>query len=179
MAVELTPDAAALNLGDSVRFVLTVTTTPGGGTYAVAWTTSDASAASVDSTGLVIALAQSPSVSICATASLGHGSSSMKSCAVVLLQFPRCVEPDSPLIPANGWLHVGDVQQYQIPPAQMAGRSAGEIRWSVIQPATARIDSLTGVLTAVGVGTADIVAIDQLYSSPCPHEWRAVVVVVQ
>jgi hypothetical protein len=67
--------------------------------------------------------------------------------------------------------------QFQIPAAQLAGRSPNEIRWTLDFPATAKIDSLTGVMTAVGPGGTDVIATDVLLTSPCPHEWRATVLV--
>ena len=176
--VAVTPDVSTISVGQSVRIVATVSTNPSGSAYAVAWTTSDAAAAVVDSTGLVFGVAASPGVSICATASTGNVSSDVTGCARIVVQpTPVCFGPSGSLIPSVDTLHVGEVAQFQIPAAQLSGRDPGEIRWTVDQPATAGIDSLTGVVTARSVGGTDVVATDQLSTSPCPHDWRAIVIV--
>ena len=172
------PVTATVSVGQSVRLVATVTTNPGGRAYALTWTSSDADAASVDSTGLAEGMAASPAVSICATATAGSVSADVQACATLVVSpAPACFGPSGSLIPSVDTLHVGDVAQFQIPAAQLVGRDAGEIRWTVDYPATASIDSLTGVVTAVSVGGTDVMATDPLLTSPCPHDWRAVVIV--
>jgi hypothetical protein len=74
-------------------------------------------------------------------------------------------------------MHVGDVAQFQIPATQLSGRIPGQIRWSVDNPAPASVDSLTGVVTAVSAGTTNVRAVYLPLSPPCPHEWRAAIVV--
>jgi uncharacterized protein YjdB len=176
--VLVAPGTAAVSAGQSVRMVATVSTNPSGSAYAVAWTSSNSAAATVDSTGLVLGISASAAVSICATATTGSASSEVSTCATLTVQpAPVCFEPDGSLVPSADTLHVGDVAQFQIPAAQMSGRSPNEIRWTLDFPATARIDSLTGVVTALSVGGTDVIATDQLLTSPCPHEWRAQVVV--
>jgi uncharacterized protein YjdB len=176
--VLVAPGSATISVGQSVRIVATASTSPSGSAYAVTWTTSDASTATVDSTGLVVGMGYSPGVSICATVSTGSMSSSVRSCATLTIQpAPVCFGPDGTLIPAADTMRVGDVAQFQIPTAQLSGRSAGEIRWTLDNPAPARVDSLTGVVTAVSAGGTDVIATDRLSGSPCPHVWRATVLV--
>jgi hypothetical protein len=176
--VLMAPGTATISSGQSVRIVATVSTNPIGSVYALTWTTSNPAAATVDSTGLALGISASPAVSICATASTGSVSSEVSSCATLTVsQAILCPGPTGSLIPSADTMHVGDVLQLQIPAAQLAGRSPNEIRWTLDFPATAKIDSLTGVVTALSAGGTDVIATDVLLTSPCPHEWRAVVVV--
>jgi uncharacterized protein YjdB len=176
--VLMAPGSATISVGQSVRIVATVSTSPSGSTYAVTWTTSDAAAAIVDSTGLAVGIAASPAVSICATASTGSASSGIRSCATLTVQPPLvCPGPAGVLIPSADSMSVGDVVQFQIPAAQASGRSPNEIRWTVDNPAPARVDSSTGIVTAVSAGNTNVKATDLLLGSPCPHEWRAAVFV--
>jgi uncharacterized protein YjdB len=178
LQVLVAPGTATISQGETLRMVSTVTTNPPGSPYSVTWTTSDAQAASVDSTGLVLGVDPRPGVSICATASTEDLSSNMMACATLVVQAaPVCNGPDGTLIPATDTLHVGDVAQFQIPAGQMSGRTANEIRWTLDFTATASIDSVTGVVTAVSVGATHVIATDRLETSPCPHAWRAVVIV--
>lgn len=172
--VLVAPASATISVGQWVRIVATVSTNPGGSAYSVTWTSSAAAAATVDSTGLVAGVSASPGVSICAIASAGDLGSGVRSCATVVVSpAPICPGPTGALIPAADTMHVGDKVQFQIPAAQLAGRGANEIHWTVDVPATATIDSLTGFVTAVSVGSTDVIATDPLLSSPCPHEWQA------
>ena len=176
--VNVDPGTATISRGGTVRFAANVTTNPTGGAYSVTWTTSDAAAVSIDSTGLAVGLAPAPGVSICATVTTGNASAGVKSCATLVVDtFPVCFGPDGTLVPSGDAIRVGDVAQYQIPAAQLAGRSSSEIRWTVDYPAVATIDSLTGRVTGVSVGTSDVIATDQLSTSPCPHVWKGTVVV--
>jgi uncharacterized protein YjdB len=178
LQVQVAPGTGTISPGQSLRIVATVTTNPSGGAYAVTWTSSNAQAASVDSTGLALGVAASPAVSICATASSGNARSNVQACATLVVQpVPVCSGPTGSLTPAADTMHVGDVAHFQIPAAQLSGRSPSEIRWTVDFPATAGIDSLTGVVTAVAVGGTDVIATDPLLTSPCPHVWKAVVIV--
>jgi uncharacterized protein YjdB len=66
---------------------MTATVTRSGGysaAYSVLWTSSDATKASVDSTGLVTGKAASLGTAICATAS-GIGAASVQNCATVIV----------------------------------------------------------------------------------------------
>lgn len=178
--VVVAPSAATVSAGEQVRFVATVSTTPSGSAYAVTWATSDTAAASVDSTGLAVGKAASSGFSICATASTGNANSTVTSCAtlaVVVVPAPLCPGPEGSLIPSLDTMQVGGVAQFQIPAAQLAGRSPGEIRWTLNYPATASIDSLTGVVTAVSTGGTDVIATDPLPASPCPQRWHAILIV--
>jgi uncharacterized protein YjdB len=176
-AVLLAPDTATISIGQSVRIVATVNTNPNGSAFDLAWATSDPSKATVDSTGLIHGISAGQ-VSICVTATSGGGNSSVKSCAsLTVYPNPLCPGPDGQLVPSIDSMHVGDVAQFQIPAAQMTGRTAGEIRWSVDNPAPAKIDSLSGVVTAVSPGSTNVIATDPLVGSPCPHLWRAMVLV--
>ena len=176
--VLVTPGTATISVGQSIGFVATVSTSPSGAAYAVMWTTSDAAAARVDSTGFVVGWAASPSVSICAIVRTGSVNSIVRSCARLTIQPALlCFGPDGSLIPAADTMRVGDVAQFQIPASQLSGRSPGEIRWTLDNPVPARVDSLTGVVTAVSAGGTDVIATDQLSGSPCPHVWRAAVLV--
>lgn len=176
--VLVAPGTATISPGQSVRIVATVSTSPSGSAYAVTWTTSEAAAATVDSTGLAVGIAASPEVSICATASTGSVSSGVRSCATLTVSpAPLCPGPGGVLIPSADTMHVGDVVQFQIPAAQLSGRSPGQIRWSVDNPTPASVDSLTGVVIAVSAGTTNVRAVYLPLSPPCPHEWRANVLV--
>lgn len=176
--VLVAPGTATISAGQTVRIVATVSTNPTGSAYAVTWTSSNSAAATVDSTGLTLGISASPAVSICAIATTGSASSEVGSCATLTVSpAPLCPGPTGSLIPSADTMHVGDVMHFQIPAAQLAGRSTNEIRWTVDFPATARIDSLTGVVTAMGAGGTDVIATDVLLTSPCPHEWRATVLV--
>ena len=176
--VFVTPSSATIAAGQSLPLIAAVTMSPTGSSYKVSWSSADSLSASVDSTGLVLGKAASPGVSICATATSGSNSSSVKGCATVVVMPPiPCPGPNGSLIPALDSIHVGDVVQFQIPAAQRAGRAANEIRWSVDHPATATIDSLTGALTATSAGGTNVIATDPLVTSPCPHQWNAIVIV--
>jgi uncharacterized protein YjdB len=172
--VVVAPSSATISTGQSIHLSATVTAVPAASEYAVQWTSSDINA-TVDSTGLVVGVNGSPGVSICATASAAG--SSMKSCATVVVSpAPLCPGPTGLLTPSSDTLHVGDVAPFQIPPAQLFGRSASQFRWTVDSKGPVTVDSLTGVATAVSAGGTDVIATDQLLAS-CPHEWRAVVIV--
>jgi len=176
--VLVAPGTATISPGQSVRIVATVSTSPSGSAYAVTWTSSDSGAATVDSTGLALGVAASPAVSICATANTGSVSSNVRSCATLTVAPALlCPGPLGMLIPSTDTMHVGDVVQFQIPAAQLSGRSPGQIRWSVDNPAPASVDSLTGVVIAVSAGTTNVRAVYLPLSPPCPHEWRANVLV--
>jgi len=176
--VLVAPGTATISVLQSVRIVATVSTSPSGSAYAVTWTSSDFGAATVDSTGLALGVAASPAVSICATASTGSVSSGVRSCATLTVSpAPLCPGPGGVLIPSADTMHVGDVVQFQIPAAQLSGRSPGQIRWSVDNPTPASVDSLTGVVIAVSAGTTNVRAVYLPLSPPCPHEWRANVLV--
>jgi uncharacterized protein YjdB len=176
--VLIAPGTATISTGQSVRIVATVSTNPIGSVYALTWTTSNPAAATVDSTGLALGISASPAVSICATATTGSVSSEVGTCATLTVTpAPSCPGPTGILTPAADTMHVGDVFQFQIPAAQLTGRSPNEIRWTSDFAAAARVDSLTGVVTAVSAGGTDVIATDVLLTSPCPHEWRAMVVV--
>jgi hypothetical protein len=173
----LTPSTVTIVAGQSTQLIAAVTTSPAGSSFKVSWTTADSASATVDSTGLVLGKAEAE-VSICATATPDGGGSSMKRCATVfVMPTTSCPGLNGSLIPALDSIHVGDVVHFQIPAAQLAGRNAGEIRWTVDYPAVATIDSLTGALTATSVGGTDVIATDPLASSPCPHQWNAIVIV--
>jgi uncharacterized protein YjdB len=176
--VLMAPSSATISVGQSVRIVATVSTSPGGSAYTLTWTTSDATAANVDSTGLAVGVSSSPGVSICATARTGSASSNVRSCSTLTVSPALlCPGPGGVLIPSADTMHVGDVAQFQIPAAQASGRIPGQIRWSVDNPAPASVDSLTGVVTAVSAGTTNVRAVYLPLSPPCPHEWRAAIVV--
>lgn len=176
--VLMAPGSATISVLQSVRIVATVSTSPSGSAYAVTWTSSDSGAATVDSTGLALGVAASPAVSICATANTGSVSSNVRSCATLTVAPALlCPGPLGMLIPSTDTMHVGDVVQFQIPAAQLSGRSPGQIRWSVDNPTPASVDSLTGVVIAVSAGTTNVRAVYLPLSPPCPHEWRANVLV--
>lgn len=176
--VQLAPGTATISTGQSVRIVATVSTNPTGSAYALTWTSSDPTAASVDSTGLALGISASSVVSICATATTGSVSSDVRSCVTLTVSpAPLCFGPEGQLVPSSSAMNVGDAAQFQIPASQSAGRSANELRWTVDNPAPARVDSLTGVVTAVSPGSTNVIATDPLVGSPCPHMWRATVLV--
>jgi uncharacterized protein YjdB len=176
--VLMAPGSATISVGQSVRIVATVSTSPNGSDYALTWTTSNSAAAVVDPTGLALGISASEAVSICATASTGSVSSEVGSCArLTVSPAPLCFGPGGLLTPSADTMRVGDVVQFQIPAAQLAGRIPNQIRWSVDNSAPASVDSLTGVVTAVSAGITNVRALDLPLSPPCPHEWRANVVV--
>ena len=109
---------------------------------------------------------------------MGSVSSGIRSCATLTVQPPLvCPGPTGILIPSADTMRVGDVTQFQIPAAQASGRSPNEIRWTMDNPAPAKVYSLTGIVTAVSAGSTNVKATDLLVGSPCPHEWRAAVFV--
>lgn len=176
--VLVAPGNATITINQSVQIVATVSTSPSGSVYSLTWTTSDPSAATVDSTGLARGISASGAVAICATATTGSASSDVRSCAsLVVMPAPLCPGPDGQLVPSTATMNVGDAAQFQIPASQSAGRSANEIRWKVDNPVAARVDSLSGVVTAVSSGSTNVIATDPLVGSPCPHDWRAMVLV--
>ncbi len=175
--VVLAPSAMTISVGESVRILATVTASPSGATYTVSWSSADSTSASVDSTGLVLGKAASPGTSICATATTSDRGSSTKACDSVVVQpAPLCPEPVGWLTPTADTVHVGDVVQYQIPAALLGGRSASQIRWTIDNAPVAKVDSLSGVVTALGIGYTDVIATDQL-SVQCPHRWQSPLVV--
>ena len=101
----------------------------------------------------------------------------MKSCATVMVSPSVCTSPPGSLIPSADTMHVGEVVHFQIPAAQLAGRDPTLIRCKIDSTAVARVDSLTGVVTALSIGPADVLATDPSTTSPCPRDWRAPVVV--
>lgn len=60
----VTPDSAAISVGETIRIKDSVTYNPTDAAYALSWVSSDSATASVDSTGLVTGLAASPQVLI-------------------------------------------------------------------------------------------------------------------
>ncbi len=173
--VVVAPGSATISTGESIHLNATVTAVPASSRFAMQWTSSDI-AATVDSNGVVLGMSSSPGVSICATAS--DAGSSMKSCATVIVSPSQpCPGPAASLIPSLDSMRVGDVVQFQIPSAQLAGRSTTQIRWALDNTAPARVDSLSGVVTALSSGGANLSATDGNSAAPCPHQWRAIVVV--
>ena len=175
--VTITPDSSAIAVGMTLQMTATVSHNTTNAAYSLVWTSSDSTKAPVDSAGLVRGKAASPGVAICATAS-GPGAPAVENCAtVIVMPSPQCPGPTGSLTPSVDTLRVGDVVQFQIPPAQLSGRTPGEIRWTLSNYASASIDSLTGIVTAVSAGAAGVKATDPVAASPCPHEWLATVVV--
>jgi hypothetical protein len=82
-SVLVAPDTATITVGQTLRMTVTVRESADS-TYSVAWSSSNATGASVDSTGLVTGKAASPGVAICATAS--SQGASVENCATVIVQ---------------------------------------------------------------------------------------------
>ena len=176
--VQVTPATLTIATGQSSQLTAAINTAPPSSGYRMSWTSADSTSASVDSTGLVLGKTASPGVAICATAIATGMTSGMKGCATVTVSPSMlCPGPAGSLIPANDTLHIGDIAQFQIPAAQLAGRNANEVRWTADVPATATVDSMTGLVTAKGIGGTNIFANDPVATSPCPHQWHAIVIV--
>lgn len=98
-------------------------------------------------------------------------------CGASSIESVPCPRPPRSLVPSADTMYVGDVAQFQIPVAQLSERSTRQIRWTMDNNQPARVDSLTGVVIAVGAGITSISATDRLTAASCPDYWVATVLV--
>jgi hypothetical protein len=81
-----------------------------------------------------------------------------------------CPNPAAALIPEVDTLAVGATRLFSI------GTTRPNIKWSTSNTDVASIDQ-GGLATAVAVGTAQVLAIDEASPANCPEQWYATVVV--
>ncbi|HTE47648.1 MAG TPA: Ig-like domain-containing protein [Gemmatimonadaceae bacterium] len=72
-------------------------------------------------------------------------------------------------MPAAETVSVGAVVTFAVPPAQLTPNR--RIEWSSSQKTVATVPSDVGRATALGVGTANIIAVDLNSASNCRDRW--------
>lgn len=135
--VLVAPNAATISVNQSVQLTAVVDA-DAGVTATVAWSTSASGAATVSPAGLVLGVAASPGVAICATASAA-GVASKENCATIVVQPATLITPAIIQI-ASITTQVGGLNfPVPVPPATVAG----QINVSVnVSPGTERMDSV-------------------------------------
>ena len=88
-----------------------------------------------------------------------------------------CPKPSGHLLPSSDTVSVGATALFQVSASDLAIRNPRQIRWSVDDPRVARVDSLTGVATAISVGVSTVRATDRLAPVSCPDSWVATIMV--
>lgn len=83
--IQVSPNSAAISIGEYVQLVDTVTTTAGSAPRAALWTSSDTLVAKVDSTGRVTGRRASSGVTVCATVS--DNGTPVEGCSMIIV-FP-------------------------------------------------------------------------------------------
>ncbi len=133
--VDVTPANATIAAGTTQQYSAT------GGTAPYTWSVSDTTLASIDSTGLLTALAAGQ---VTVTASDANGVSGSADLTITTV----VASPDS------ASLQIGDTLQFS------ARRGTAPYSWSRSAPTIASIDSSTGLLTAVAPGTVQVTVTD-------------------
>ena len=114
-SVEVTPNSATLNVGQTITMTAAVNADAGLATT-VTWSSSDATKASVSSAGVVTAVAATPGVAICATSTVDTGK---KGCGQIV------VTPAQAIIPATvsiASITAGGNLNAPVNPANVAGQ---------------------------------------------------------
>ena len=149
--VLVAPNAATISVNQSVQLTAVVDA-DAGVTATVAWSTSASGAASVTQAGLVLGLAASPGVAICATASAA-GVASKENCATIVVQPVTTVTQATVQITSITGANLNT--PVAVPPATVAG----QINVSVTaNPGTSRLDSVVVFLNGKPAGTQTFTA---------------------
>ena len=152
-SVIVAPGSATLTVGQTANLTAAVTA-DAGVTYTIAWTSSDATKASVSSTGVVTALVATPGVAICAKATAAVGASAQTGCASIIVQGLANPTPASVSIASitgAGGLNF----PVPVPPGVVAGQIDVRIN---INPGTVKLDSVTVFINGKNAGTQVLTA---------------------
>ncbi len=133
--VVVTPATATIAAGNTQQYNAT------GGVAPYSWAVSDTNVASIDSAGLLSALAQGQ-VTVTATDTNNASGAAQATITTV------AVSPDS------GSLRVGDTLQFS------ASGGVAPYAWSSSDPVVAGIDASTGLLSALAIGSVQVSATD-------------------
>ena len=152
-SVIVAPGSATLTVGQTANLTAAVTA-DAGVTYTIAWTSSDATKASVSSTGVVTALVATPGVAICAKATAAVGASAQTGCASIIVQGLANPTPASVSI-ASITGASGLNFPVPVPPGVVAGQIDVRIN---INPGTVKLDSVTVFINGKNAGTQVLTA---------------------
>ena len=156
--VTVTPESAALNVGTTKQLTATVAPSTASN-KSVTWTSSDNTIATVSSTGLVTAKGNGTATITARTASGGY----TDTCTITVTTHVTGVSLSSSSLTINK----GGTSQLTatVSPTTASNKS---ITWSTSDPAVSTV-SQTGLVTAVGGGTANITVttVDGSYSAQC------------
>jgi hypothetical protein len=153
--VTVTPASADLDVGDTVQLAATVSVVSGSPSTAVTWSTDDDTVATVDATGLVSAVGAG-TANITATSDFDGAFSGF---AVITVTEPEDVIDGVSVTPGSGDLGVEATTTLQLTAtvSVVSGSPSTAVTWSTDDDTVATVDA-TGLVTAVGAGTANITA---------------------
>lgn len=146
-SVTIAPGSATVTPGEALQFMATVSG-DAGVSQAVIWRTTDATIAQVSATGVVTGVAAG---STTITAISANDTTKRASAAVSVRNAPTVS-----LTPTSVQLDAGDTQQLTATVQADPGVNTG-VAWSTSNPNVATVSS-TGLVTAVGFGTATVTA---------------------
>ena len=138
----LTPAQRTLKVGETLQF------SAQGGTAPITWESSDAQLATIDSTGLLKALAAG-TVVVTATDSQGLRTSS----GTITI---AATDPGLTIQPDSASLDIGESLTFEV----TAGQGRPPYTWTSTNPDVATIDATTGTLTAIAAGITRVRATD-------------------
>jgi uncharacterized protein YjdB len=153
-SVTVAPDTASVFVGGSVQLAATVRDASGSELpgRAVVWSTSDSAVATVSADGLVTGTGAGTAT---VTASSGSASGMARVIVRTAPAFSRLViAPDSAVLTAIGdsvQLTATGYDQYGAPV------SSPPVAWSTLDSAVVQVDAVTGLVRAVGAGTALVI----------------------
>ncbi len=150
VSVAISAPASSVVVGDQVQFTATVTVLNGAST-AVTWSTSDASIATVSSTGVVQGVAPG-SATITAKSTADATKSATQSITVNVRPAVSAVT----VTPVTANVNVGATQALTANVTAVGGASTA-VNWTSSNPAIASVSG-TGVVTGVAAGSASITA---------------------
>lgn len=150
--VEVAPSTGALEIGQTLQLTATAKTAAGAAvSRTFSWTTSDATKATVSSTGLVTGVAEAGSVTISATADGRTG--------VATIQIKPPPVASITLDPTAGYLYVGESGSFVVTLKDAAGATLTNrpVTWASSAPTIASVAG-TGVVSGVSPGVVTITA---------------------
>ncbi|MGE0554253.1 MAG: Ig-like domain-containing protein [Gemmatimonadales bacterium] len=161
-AVEVTPDNVTVSPGQTIQMTASVTADPGA-SPTVTWSSSDATRATVDNSGLVTIPAAAPSgpVAIRATATANGSTASDAATLNVVGTTVTGVQ----VTPAAATINVGQSVDLESS-VQGTGNPSQAVTWSTLDGTIVTVDQ-NGVVTGIAAGTANVKACSQADATKC------------
>ncbi|MEM7414954.1 MAG: Ig-like domain-containing protein [Gemmatimonadota bacterium] len=152
-SVQVTPDSATIIARETRAFSASTLATGGAPLTGrtIAWSVANSTVATVDANGTVTGVSEG-STTVRATSEGVVGSATVDVLPVPVAEV--VVSPDSVTLEEGDTLSL-DAEARDASGGVLPGR---EVRWSSADPSVARVDSLTGTVTAVGAGSTSIIA---------------------